>query len=206
MKKLQMGICAAVAAAGLVLGASGGALANTYNLDIDHCTGGCNNGTQPFGTVQVTETSGNLDFLVTLNSTYIFNQSNGLDAFVFGFSGAAPALSGLSGNFSLDPTLPQHEDGFGTFQVGILNSTTGGQSLSFTVLNETIANLAISTGAGSDHVLFAADIVGNGFTGPVGGSTLVAGVPEPATWGMMLLGFVGLGFAFRQQRRKVSFA
>jgi hypothetical protein len=31
-------------------------------------------------------------------------------------------------------------------------------------------------------------------------------VPEPATWGMMLLGFVGLGFAFRQSRRKVSLA
>jgi hypothetical protein len=31
-------------------------------------------------------------------------------------------------------------------------------------------------------------------------------VPEPSTWGMMLLGFVGLGFAFRQTRRKVSFA
>jgi hypothetical protein len=31
-------------------------------------------------------------------------------------------------------------------------------------------------------------------------------VPEPATWGMMLLGFAGLGFAFRQSRRKVSFA
>jgi hypothetical protein len=31
------------------------------------------------------------------------------------------------------------------------------------------------------------------------------GVPEPATWGMMLLGFIGLGFAFRQSRRKISF-
>jgi PEP-CTERM motif len=30
-------------------------------------------------------------------------------------------------------------------------------------------------------------------------------VPEPSTWAMMLLGFVGLGFAFRS-RRKVSFA
>ena len=30
-------------------------------------------------------------------------------------------------------------------------------------------------------------------------------VPERATWGMMLLGFAGLGFAFRQSRRKVSF-
>jgi hypothetical protein len=26
------------------------------------------------------------------------------------------------------------------------------------------------------------------------------------TWAMMLLGFAGLGFAFRQSRRKVSFA
>jgi len=33
-----------------------------------------------------------------------------------------------------------------------------------------------------------------------------AAVPEPSTWAMMLLGFVGLGFAFRQLRRKVSFA
>jgi hypothetical protein len=31
-------------------------------------------------------------------------------------------------------------------------------------------------------------------------------VPEPSTWAMMLIGFAGLGFAFRQSRRKVSFA
>ena len=31
-------------------------------------------------------------------------------------------------------------------------------------------------------------------------------VPEPATWAMMLLGFCGLGFAFKQSRRKVSMA
>jgi hypothetical protein len=34
----------------------------------------------------------------------------------------------------------------------------------------------------------------------------VSAVPEPSTWAMMLLGFIGLGFAFRQSRRKVSFA
>jgi len=32
------------------------------------------------------------------------------------------------------------------------------------------------------------------------------GVPEPATWAMMLLGFAGLGFALRQSRRKRSVA
>jgi hypothetical protein len=31
-------------------------------------------------------------------------------------------------------------------------------------------------------------------------------VPEPSTWAMMLIGFAGLGFAFRQSRRKVWFA
>jgi hypothetical protein len=33
---------------------------------------------------------------------------------------------------------------------------------------------------------------------------VVSTVPEPSTWAMMLLGFAGLGFAFRQSRRKVS--
>ena len=31
-------------------------------------------------------------------------------------------------------------------------------------------------------------------------------VPEPSTWAMLLIGFLGLGSAFRQSRRKVSFA
>ena len=35
----------------------------------------------------------------------------------------------------------------------------------------------------------------------VGTFTLSAAVSEPSTWAMMLLGFAGLGFAFRQSRR-----
>jgi PEP-CTERM motif len=31
-------------------------------------------------------------------------------------------------------------------------------------------------------------------------------VPEPSTWAMLLIGFAGLAFAFRQSQRKVSFA
>jgi hypothetical protein len=34
----------------------------------------------------------------------------------------------------------------------------------------------------------------------------VAAVPEPATWGMMLLGFVGLGFAFHKRRQSAVLA
>jgi PEP-CTERM motif len=36
-------------------------------------------------------------------------------------------------------------------------------------------------------------------------SGIASAVPEPSTWAMMLLGFAGLGFAFRQSRRRVSF-
>lgn len=38
------------------------------------------------------------------------------------------------------------------------------------------------------------------------GTFTISAVPEPSTWAMMLLGFAGLGFAFRRSRRKVSFA
>jgi hypothetical protein len=37
-------------------------------------------------------------------------------------------------------------------------------------------------------------------------SLVRGGVPEPSTWAMMLLGFCGLGFAFRKSRRKVAMA
>jgi hypothetical protein len=42
--------------------------------------------------------------------------------------------------------------------------------------------------------------------GEIRTQNLLLGVPEPSTWVMMLLGFAGLGFAFRQSRRKISFA
>ena len=43
------------------------------------------------------------------------------------------------------------------------------------------------------------------FTGGVGsnfnGTANLTAVPEPATWGMMLLGFAGIGMAMRRRRR-----
>jgi len=39
----------------------------------------------------------------------------------------------------------------------------------------------------------------------VGGSVITSGVPEPSTWAMMVLGFMGLGYAaFRQRKTKIS--
>jgi hypothetical protein len=52
------------------------------------------------------------------------------------------------------------------------------------------------------------DVTGTVVQSPYGGggagielSSPVAGVPEPATWGMMILGFLGLGAALRTGRR-----
>jgi hypothetical protein len=58
-----------------------------------------------------------------------------------------------------------------------------------------------------DQLFFSAGIPGPG--GAIEDHRLfgeIGAVPEPSTWAMMLLGFAGLGFAFRQSRRKVSFA
>jgi PEP-CTERM motif len=53
-------------------------------------------------------------------------------------------------------------------------------------------------------------VVGKGFTGfsefVPGDGTFAAGVPEPATWGLMIAGFGGLGVALRARRRTVAAA
>jgi hypothetical protein len=52
-------------------------------------------------------------------------------------------------------------------------------------------------------------VVGAGFTGfsefvPGDGTFAPGGVPEPATWGLMILGFGGLGVTLRSRRRTVA--
>lgn len=45
------------------------------------------------------------------------------------------------------------------------------------------------------------------FSGRIGGSQAqIGGVPEPASWAMMLVGFGAVGGAIRNQRRKLAFA
>jgi hypothetical protein len=90
-------------------------------------------------------------------------------------------------------------------------TTINGVPLAATGLFTGVSDSASSINAAFAGTTFTADehytimSVGEGsFNGGIDIS--VSAVPEPATWGMMLLGFVGLAFMFRQQRRKVSFA
>jgi hypothetical protein len=57
------------------------------------------------------------------------------------------------------------------------------------------------------YVITAMGEASNNSTISISGSVddSVSAVPEPSTWAMMLLGFAGLGFVFRQSQRKVSF-
>ena len=60
-------------------------------------------------------------------------------------------------------------------------------------------------GIAPDWLRVGTDVIG-GTTFNASFEVFGSAVPEPSTWAMMLLGFIGLGVAFRQSRRKVSFA
>jgi hypothetical protein len=38
----------------------------------------------------------------------------------------------------------------------------------------------------------------------INGTAVIAGVPEPSTWAMMLIGFIGLAFAFRRSKLRLA--
>jgi PEP-CTERM motif len=126
------------------------------------------------------------------------NEITGSNVVVVNFSSVAGLMQSMSFDFKMNSTTATQPEGW-----IVLSSSTGlAGSFTTTVL------------AGSDEALhqnlpvanfymFEAT-AGNVLLNEVSGVT--SGVPEPSTWAMMLLGFLGLGFAFRQSRRKVSFA
>jgi PEP-CTERM motif len=88
------------------------------------------------------------------------------------------------------------------------NALFGGSLLdaaSFGAIGTSVLNALGTTGAGPYSITAEYTITAVG-AGSSNATINVSAVPEPATWGMMLLGFAGLAFAFRQSRRKVSFA
>jgi hypothetical protein len=77
-----------------------------------------------------------------------------------------------------------------------LTSLTPGQSESFA------GKVYLAAG---DHLTFAVNNDGIFYNDSTGLTANVSSVPEPATWGLMLLGFGGLGFAgYRRNTRGAS--
>jgi hypothetical protein len=85
-------------------------------------------------------------------------------------------------------------DGTFTFDLGTIGNGQSGFTVDATN-GEVITSLSLNDVGGT-----ITDFEHNRIT------SAVAAVPEPQTWAMMLLGFVGLGFAFHKRRRKISFA
>jgi hypothetical protein len=189
-----------------------------------------------FGSATITESgTGNNEFLIysiTLNDSTTtpntwFHSPNGGTPTTLGFSldVSTALISAISfnGGASGTSTGGGMMDGTGTwgYSVGCTSpgcqaSLTQVSTLTFDVKSANIGNpgggLSLADVIMNNNNFFlGADVwtnqgaSGAALTGFIA-ATPTSSVPEPATWGMMLLGFLGLSLAFRQTRRRVSFA
>ncbi len=100
---------------------------------------------------------------------------------------------------------------FGNFDVGLNCITCGngssspwGSSMQFH-LTGTGLGVQAATGQYNDHnVYFAVDAYNGVNTGTIGAG--LGAVPEPATWGLMIMGFGGIGAMLRRRRQAVAVA
>jgi hypothetical protein len=199
------------AALGLALsfGAAGMANATVYTFTQDGCTGTC--GTGPFGTVTVTpdgSLANTLDFLVQLSGTETFHDTNDSQhhALTFDMVGNPTiTISGLGSPFTINGSQSAGSTSsapFGSFDyvINLPHGSPDPTSFSFKATGTAPLTLDFNT-VGPNHIYFASDIIGsNGHTGNVGATLLAGGVPEPASWALMLIGFGGLGAALRHRR------
>lgn len=87
------------------------------------------------------------------------------------------------------------------FTSAVLTGASGSNSLTKFYDNGTLEQWGLS-GLTLNSGQYTLNIMGtNTDTGVLSGTVTIAAVPEPATWGMMLLGFAGIGFAMRRHRR-----
>jgi hypothetical protein len=111
----------------------------------------------------------------------------------FGLStiGLADIKNGGSGGI-VDFSFTHANGTVDTTSVTLLTGIAGLQTFSFNESNLTSVTFNSTTNVQFDNV---------------GVSTMTAAVPEPSTWAMMILGFVGLGFmAYRRKSKPVLMA
>ncbi len=221
-KNVVAGLAALAAVTG---GACSSAKAEVILTDTLNSMGTCNTcGSGPYGTVTVTQANpgDNLVFTVTLGANDTFARSGVNDAFSFSFL-AGETISGLPANFAVDPSpATVNNSPFGNFTYGI-KFTSGTNSPTSTLTFELtdsgtlsasdfrLSTIPADNGSHTfDAAYFSADILYSPPDGsaidPAVGATLapvVAAVPEPSTWAMMVLGFAGVGFmAYRRRGRE----
>jgi hypothetical protein len=191
--------------------------ADSYDLNVDFCTGGCGSG--PAGTVDLTQNGGNVDVRVhLLNNNQFLKSSTGAgqyflfnargitqfsiinlmaDTAPFGEAGWAQSLGSVS-----NPPASLIVGGTGTWQFGIgcprcsngFNYSHMNADITFTVLNVQIADLTVPNAKG---FVFAVDEIAGGL--PTGNNGPVAAtIPEPTTFALLAGGLILLGYLSRK--------
>jgi len=211
----------AVALAGLTaaLMTAGASHATTYTLNVDGCSSGC--GYSNYGTVDVTGQGTNtLTFDIELaNNVVFFNQAGQPDEAFSLIGNPTITISGLPSTFGTNGSQAagtHHESAFGDFDYAVQwlgpptnNGSLGVQSLQFTVTGAGPLTLD-SNLVGGKNIFFTVDVaaVTNGVvaTGNVGATLTGGGIPEPATWAMMIMGMGGIGAIMRRRRSELALA
>jgi hypothetical protein len=195
----------------------------TSNLDIFSSSAGIAPANTVLGVVTISDlVGGGVSVNVTLENGAEFVNTGGHTTFAFNLSPTTALtnisqISGLTSGFTFQTPLPGSyaDPSFGPFKYGIECTSgcpNGGTNppvlpssgpLNFSISGVTTADFTAVNG-----FVFAADLIGpSRGTGAVAGDPLVASVPEPSTWAMMILGFFGVGFlAYRRKNGMLRFA
>jgi len=230
---MKFRLLAAVAAGAMLLGGATAASAATniagetatYNLNVADPAAGFGSVTS-YGTISVFELAANeLQVTVTLNPLFDFHEGNSNHpALAFNIAGTgldfefvAPA-SGNTGAAQFAFGGAVTSAGFGSFNHSLTltdpkpppNPFTG--PLEFTVASTGALDITSFTpdAVGGQDIYFTTDLIKNGtnpgLTGNVGATLVTGGVPEPATWAMMIIGFGGVGALARRRRPRMAAA
>ena len=209
------------------------AQADTFTFTSCDLSGGCGTATS-FGSVTLTQsgTSVLFDVVLTSGNRFIETGAGGGSLFVFNdtvsgstVTGITATLNGVTQTTGVGGTFPGGftgltnqspimADGTGTFTAAIQcaaaadcngGSTPNINDLHFTVTSATLAQLETANALGN---IFVADILcgQTGCTGLTGDVDVhVGNVPEPSTWAMLMLGFVGVGFMAYRRKNTSAF-
>jgi flagellar hook-associated protein FlgK len=162
---------------------------------------GCSPGTSP-----TTDTGSSGNSTLTFNGTSFSTSSNNLSS--LGSFSLTSGKNDFSDNFELAVTFTQPA-GTATFAADltgkITNNGNNGGPVSVLWSNSGIQTFSSSAGTFTLDLSNITDISTNGNPVAITG-TITAAVPEPSTWAMMILGFLGVGFMAYREKTTVRFA